>query len=74
MTTETAHPVRDGGPNMMQVAGSLMGEAIGKKMDFDIFWLLHHSYSNSCIRCGKEYKRRGWLVVHYQKTGHWRQG
>jgi len=60
---------------MMQIVGTLMGEAIGKEMDFDIFWLLHHSYSNSCIRCGRAYRgrTRGWLIRHYRRTGHWRQ-
>ncbi len=60
---------------MMQALGQQLGQALADKMDFDIFWAMHHSLSNSCILCGRKYKgqTRGWLMRHYRRTGHWRQ-
>ena len=61
---------------VLEMMGKRMGDAIGAKRDWDLFWYTHHymiTYPSACIRCGKEYHRLGWLKRHYKKTGHWKE-
>ena len=61
---------------MMQAIVEKVGEAIAATMDWDVFWFTHHYRvgDKTCIRCNRAYKHRGWLMRHYKKTGHWKQG
>ena len=49
-----------------------MGNAIGVRLEFDLWWLLQPPY-DACRGCGKAYakNRQGWLRRHYIQTGHW---
>ncbi len=57
----------------LELAGRQMGKAIAERMEFDMWlWALQPPY-DTCISCGKHYKRHGWMTRHYRITGHWKE-